>query len=55
MTAGMRVARPPEFADDYPQAERAPDFSVRWKTSADIAPLKIGVLLVPPAATAESR
>ena len=39
---------PPEFAADYPDAERVPDFSARWKTAANIPPMKIGVILVAP-------
>ena len=39
---------PPDFAADYPDAERVPDFSAKWKTGADIPPVKIGVMLVAP-------
>ena len=46
---------PPDFAKDYPNAIRVPDFSARWKTSADIPPLKIGAMLVPPSGAGARR
>ncbi len=39
---------PPAFAGDYPEAWRITDFIVDWRTTADIPPLVIGALLVPP-------
>ena len=39
---------PPDFAADYPDAERVPDFSAKWKTGANIPPVKVGVMLVAP-------